>query len=152
MAITQSTATTRKRRRPFFKTHDYVEFEMDKKKVGPRWKLNVDTGGCGEYAKGIITDLELRYIQLDAIFPDGHVRTIRFPNYASSDYDIKQWTYSGYLKHVDVKKPSCECGMGNKSGTHYMFCPMFDHLQEQDRKAREKRKELEEAERRKFRR
>ena len=135
-----------KKRRPFFRKHDYIEFEIDKKMLGPRWKLNIDTGGCGRYAKGIITDVELNYIELDAIYPDGEVRTTRFPNYGSSDYEREQWWWKGYLAHADSIKPTCECGMGTSSGTHYMFCPMHEWLRAKDREAEEeKRRKKEDA-------
>lgn len=127
-----------KKKRPFFRVHDYIEFEMDKKEQGPRWKLNVDSGGCGKYAKGIVTEVELNYIEVDAIYPDGEVRTTRFPNYSSSDYEKEQWWWNGYLQHADKKEPECECGMGAESGTHFMFCPMHDYLRQKDREAAEK--------------
>jgi hypothetical protein len=131
------------RKRPFFRVHDYIEFESNKRLDGPRWNCNVDGGGSGRYVKGIITDVELNYIQLDAIYPDGEVRTTRFPNYGSTDYDKEQWFWNGYLQHADKKKPTCECGMGDDSATHYMFCPMHDWLREQDRNANEERRKKE---------
>ena len=127
-----------RKKRPFFSIHDYNEFEMDKKEEGPRWKLNVDSGATGKWAKGIVTDIDLHYIQMDAIYPDGEVRTTRFPNYASSDYDKEQWWRVGYLQHADKEEPQCECGMGRESGTHYMFCPMHEWLRVKDREAEEK--------------
>ena len=132
------------KRRPFFHKHDYIKFEIDKPRKGPRWKLNVDTGGSGEFAKGIITEVELNYIELDAIFPDNEIRTIRFPNYSSSDFDREQWFWRGYLQHASTKQPECECGMGNESATHYMFCPTHDWLKEKDREEEQQRRRAEE--------
>ena len=133
-----------KKRRPFFHVHDYIQFETDKSGIGPRWKLNIDTGGSGVYAKGIVTEVELNYIELDAIYPDGDVRTLRFPNYGSSDYETGQWFWRGYLSHADRKQPECVCGLGENSATHYMFCPVHDWLREKDREEEEKRRKEEE--------
>ena len=131
-----------KQRRPFFRMHDYVEFEINPALDGPRYNCNYDSGGSGKWAKGIITDLQLNYIELDAIYPDGEVRTCRFPNYGSSDYDKGQWFWKGYLSHAaDAStKPKCECGNGDDSPFHYFFCPMHEYLKKLDRDEEEKRK------------
>ncbi len=132
------------KKRPFFRIHDYIKFEANRRLDGPRWNCNYDSGGSGRYVNGIITEVELNYIELDAIYPDGEVRTCRFPNYGSSDYTKDQWFWSGYLTHADKKKPKCECGMGDDSGTHYMFCPMHEWLREKDKEAQEEQHRKEE--------
>lgn len=122
---------TKKRRRPFFKVYDYIEFELNTKKDGPRWNLNVDEGSSGRWAKGIVIDIDLNFIEVEALMPTGIVKAFKFPNYASSDFDAEQWFFEGYLRKDEpnrIDKPKCECGYGDDSNLHFIFCPMHEHV------------------------
>lgn len=131
-------AKVRKKRRPFFNLYDYIEFELNTQRTGPRWNLNVDEGPSGRWVKGIVTDADLNFIEVEVLMPNGIVKPFRFPNYASSDYDPEQWFFEGYLRKEKDEKdtPSCECGYGDESNLHFMFCPMHDWLKKEAEKNR----------------
>lgn len=112
---------------------DNVVFEIDPTGTKPRWVLNTDKGYTGIWAIGIITEINNTYIRVDALFPDGEVRAVSWPNYDSSDFETEQWLYPGYLQKIKEGSPLCECGCGNndKNG-HYDFCPRWEWFKNQD--------------------
>ena len=117
-----------RKRAPHFKTADEVVFEIDPDGEGPRWDLNMDMGYTGEYAEGVILDIDATSIQVFGLFPDGKGREVVFPNLDSSDYEVEQWWYPGYLAHKPEPVPECDCGCGNTSGYHWNFCKRGRYL------------------------
>jgi len=107
---------------PKFEPNDEVIFEVRPDGEGPRWQLNVDKGYSDVHAKGIVTEVSDVAIILDAIFPDNEVRKVVFPNTKSSDYEPEQWWYPGYLRGEEDPGPNCDCGHGNNSPFHWIFC------------------------------
>lgn len=113
----------------FFEINDEVMFETDPYGIGPRWMLNYDQGYSGIWATGIVTSVEKTCIRIDALFPDGDVRPVSWPNYGSSDFEPDQWMYPGYLQKLDGPGPECDCGCGkdDKNG-HWKFCQRYGWL------------------------
>ena len=112
-------------RRDFFKVGDFVNFELDEEHVTFRYKGGKDHGGSGEYVNGIVETKCQDYIEVSAVMPDGKLRYFKVPNYSSENYDQNQWWKPGFLKkwkteHLEI---NCECGYGNESNLHFLFCP-----------------------------
>ena len=106
---------------PAFTIDSEVEFEVSPWGDTPRWILNRDLGYTGKWAQGIITHMDAVRIEVFTFFPDGHTQTVNFPNYQSSDFDIGQWEYPGYLRLIKDSIPACDCGCGD-IGYHWNFC------------------------------
>lgn len=116
------------RKIPQFKRNEDVIFEVSPGGELPRWLLNRDLGYTGNYAEGIITEVTSIYISVDALYPDGEVRNMNFPNWESSDYETEQWWYPGYLMKINEPPTPCDCGYGNQSAVHWQFCPRWERL------------------------
>lgn len=113
------------KRRNFFKVGDFVNFELDEEMVTFRYHDGNDYGGSGEYENGIVERKTQEFIEVAAVMPDKKLRKFKVANYAHEKYDHRQWTKEGFIvkwsiEHLDI---ACECGYGNESNIHFMFCP-----------------------------
>lgn len=106
---------------PHFKEGDEIYFEVDPSGHHPRYDLNRDRGYSGKYAKGVILEVDCVAIKAFGLFPDQKGREVVFPNIDSSDYEPDQWTWHGYLKHIEEAAPPCDCGCKGL-GYHWNFC------------------------------
>jgi hypothetical protein len=108
---------------PDFREGVEIEFEVAPDGENPRWLLNRDLGYSGKWAQGLIVSISNWAIEVFAYFPDGHASTTNFPNWESSDFEINQWTYPGYLKLLAQPAPDCDCGCKGL-GYHWNFCQL----------------------------
>lgn len=112
-------------RRDFFKPNDVVNFELSSDGTTPRWWKNKDTGSSGVKIDGVVHRKTQDFIEVASIFPNGKLIYNKFPNYHHEDYDLQQWWRPGFLSKYKKEDfiVNCECGNGNDSGLHYLFCP-----------------------------
>lgn len=113
------------KKRKFFREGDFVNFELDEEMVTYRYHNGNDYGGSGEYENGIIQRKTQEFIEVAAIMPDGKLRNFKVANYSHEKYDHRQWFKPGFMvkwekDHLDI---NCECGYGNESNLHFLFCP-----------------------------
>lgn len=108
---------------PSFSLQQEVEFETAPDGNSPRWCLNRDMGYSDKWAQGLITDISEYSVEVFAFFPDGHTDTVRFPNFASIDFEPGQWWYPGYLRPMHDSMPECDCGCEGL-GYHWNFCTL----------------------------
>lgn len=114
-----------KQRRSFFKVGDLVNFELDSEKKTFRYEDGEDRGESGEFLNGIVQRKLQDFIEVAAVMPDGNLKHFKVPNYSNEKYDHRQWWKPGFImkwdtQHLDI---ACECGYGNESNLHFMFCP-----------------------------
>ena len=119
-----------------FSEGDFVKFETDSYNKKPRWMNNKDFGGSGEWAEGVITDINEYYFIVDSLFPDKSLKTVKFPNIKSTFYNPHQWQKEGYLQKCDIDwfaenkktfaEKKCECGGDKAKTTHSTWCPKFE--------------------------
>lgn len=115
-----------------FNIGDIVEFELNPRHDGPRWECNTDQGWSKKYTMGVIENIDIYRISVLALLPGRGLGTymVNFPNTQSTDYDSDQWIWPGYLKLYDTyAPPDCDCGNGNNSATHYMFCRRRQYIE-----------------------
>jgi len=115
---------------PYISVGDIVIFETSElpPKNTPRWVMNDDTGGSGNYAYGRVISLTEEIIQIEyeisGFYGKGHAR---FPNAQHPDYFPEQWLQEGYLAFAAVE--ACGCGSaavyGKKTELHSHWCPRY---------------------------
>lgn len=120
-----------KRRPPAFGVDVEVEFEVAPDGDTPRWMLNRDMGYTDRWAQGMVVNIDEYAIEVFAFFPDGHTGNVTFPNYSSSDFEVEQWWYPGYLRPIGAIAPACDCGCDGL-GYHWNFCQLKKWEEEQN--------------------
>jgi hypothetical protein len=130
---------------PIFTIGEEVEFEVAKGKNYARWdytninNINIDLGGSGVWAKGVIVDAEealggysastfdidfmgTQYIyvkyEIDEMVGAGYAG---FPRKNNVNYNSWQWSRKGFLR----KSSRCVCGAEKCNTTHSFWCEKY---------------------------
>ena len=116
----------------YFDVGDRVKFECcDLDNSKPRWHFNDDMGESGLWAKGMVTFVDERVIQVQYRIHgfDGKGYST-WPNREHDDYIDLQWFLDGYLQVVK-RKADCECGAEVTYGVntpHVSWCPKYEEI------------------------
>jgi hypothetical protein len=104
-----------------FKILDVVSFEIGGHgtKNSPRWSKNIDYGGSGIWATGVVRFVDEYVIKVEYEI-ENYVDSgfCNWPNFKNNDYKENQWSRCGFLKKIQ-----CECGGEKTKTTHSGWCP-----------------------------
>jgi len=92
----------------------------------PRWShFNEDGGGSGIWVLGYVSTINDIYFITTSAYPDDTLKEDYWPNHGCEYYSNNQWDQEGYIRRVAIKK-NCNCGCGDDSATHWMFCNRWE--------------------------